>query len=540
MFRPTAAAAITALLLAACNKAPDLAAATPTAADAPSKRAASAPKVVGITWVKPVGTDVDTIFAQAKASNKPVYLYWGAVWCPPCNQIKATVFNRPDFIERSQGFVPVYLDGDTPGAQKLGARFKVRGYPTMILFTPDGTELTRIPGEVDAAKYMQVLAMGLAAASPIKQSLANALGGKAASLNADAWRLLAYYSWDTDEAQLVPQKEVAATLQKLAQACPAEQKEAASRLKLQALAAMAKAKSPGLDKAAALQRIQAVLADAAQSRENFDVLFYRGDDLIEATTAAGSAERQQLTSAWNAALDKLAVDDSLSKTDRLTAVYTKVQLAKLGLPKEPAPKLPEALVAQARAAALQAEKTTTDRYERQAIIPGAADVLSEVGLLDESDAMLKAELAQAVSPYYHMLVLAANAKNRGDKAGSLQWAERAYNESQGPATRLQWGVGYVNKLIDLSPQDTARIEKAASSVIGELEAVPETFYERNRRGLERLGQKLNAWSAKSGQPAVLKKLHAELDTVCAKLPTTDPAHAACVDLFKAKSGAKAA
>jgi hypothetical protein len=52
------------------------------------------------------------------------------------------VFNRQDFISLSQMFVPVYLDGDTPGAQKLGAQFKVRGYPTMILFKPDGTELT--------------------------------------------------------------------------------------------------------------------------------------------------------------------------------------------------------------------------------------------------------------------------------------------------------------------------------------------------------------------------------------------------------------
>jgi len=69
--------------------------------------------------------DVDAAFAEAKASNKPVFLYWGAKWCPPCNQVKATLFNRMDFIERSRAFVPVYIDGDSPGAQKLGTRFKV-------------------------------------------------------------------------------------------------------------------------------------------------------------------------------------------------------------------------------------------------------------------------------------------------------------------------------------------------------------------------------------------------------------------------------
>jgi hypothetical protein len=49
-----------------------------------------------------------------------------------------------------------------------------------------------------------------------------------------------------------------------------------------------------------------------------------------------------------------------------------------------------------------------------------------------------------------MLVLASNAKLRGDKAASLDWAEKAYVGSLGPATRLQWGSGYVNKLIELS------------------------------------------------------------------------------------------
>ena len=67
-----------------------------------------------IAWRKPDGAKVEAIFAQARKSNKPVFLYWGAVWCPPCNQIKATVFTRPDFAERSKSFLAVYIDGDTP------------------------------------------------------------------------------------------------------------------------------------------------------------------------------------------------------------------------------------------------------------------------------------------------------------------------------------------------------------------------------------------------------------------------------------------
>ena len=171
---------------------------------------------------------------SAKAENKPVFLYWGAVWCPPCNQVKATIFNRQDFIERSRFFVPVYLDGDSKSAQKQGARFRVGGYPTMILFTPDGTEITRLPGEVDAEQYMRVLAMGMNGARPVKATLAAALAARPGAgdpkLSAEDWRMLAYYSWDTDEQTLVPDKDVPATLSRLARACPADQSATATRL----------------------------------------------------------------------------------------------------------------------------------------------------------------------------------------------------------------------------------------------------------------------------------------------------------------------
>jgi len=225
----------------------------------------------------------------------------------------------------------------------------------------------------------------------------------------------------------------------------------------------------------------------------------------------------------------------LSKADRLSAVAAKVALIKLDQAKGSKPMLDAALLAQVRSAVATADKTTSNIYERQAVIPNAADLLSDAGLLDESDALLKAELPKAVAPYYHMLVLAANAKARGDKAASLDWAEQAWNAAKGPATRLQWGSGYVNHLLELTPQDAARIEKAATGVLSELDAVPEAFYERNRRGLEKMGQRLKAWNGQGQHAAVLKKLTTQLDAVCAKLPSQDEARAACIGVFRARS-----
>ncbi|HPW29470.1 MAG TPA: thioredoxin family protein, partial [Rhodoferax sp.] len=334
--------ACVATLLGACSKTPDTPV-TPAATQAAPIAHAS------ISWVKPDGASLDAVFAKAKTENRPVFLYWGAVWCPPCNQIKATVFNRPDFIERSKGFIPVYLDGDTPGAQKLGAQFKVRGYPTTILFKPDGTELTRLPGEVDAVQYMQVLKLGMTATQPIKETLAAALasiGGGAPALTADAWNMLAYYAWDTDEAQLLAQTEVVPTLQQLVKNCPPQYAEAQARLTLRAAVMAGAGESATSAQSQALPAVTAVLTNVTGARANADILVNYAAELLGALTAAGSAERTALTTQLNAVLDKLASDQTLSKADQLGAVQAKVAMAMLGKPKSSRPELPAELVAQ--------------------------------------------------------------------------------------------------------------------------------------------------------------------------------------------------
>ena len=123
---------LAAVLLAACGAEQE-----PTTAPAenvPDETVAteSLDPAKGIDWFD---GSVDEAFAAAKESGKPIYLYWGAVWCPPCHAISATVFKSPEFLERSKLFIPVYLDGDTEHAQAYGEKFGVRGYPTMIVST---------------------------------------------------------------------------------------------------------------------------------------------------------------------------------------------------------------------------------------------------------------------------------------------------------------------------------------------------------------------------------------------------------------------
>lgn len=509
---PVLAALATALLLAA----------TP---------AAHAVSGSGVSWqAAAADADIDRYFVQAKAEKKPVLLYWGAKWCPPCNQLKATLFNRADFIEQSKAFVAVGIDGDAPGAQKLGTRFKVRGYPTLILFNPSATEITRLPGEADAAQVMKVLQLGLSSGRPVKAVLADAKAGK--KLNANEWRLLGFYGWETDEQQLLPADQRAATLARLATASEGVDVETTTRLWLKSIGSMAggQAADP-----AQLPRLLAVLADPAQAHAQMDVLTYEAPDLVKAFAPQPGDARHALVAAFDAALKRFNEDPTLSRADRLNALQGRIDLARLDTAKDdPHPKgIPAALLAEARDQAGRANREITDGYERQAVVTEAAYLLGRAGLWKESDDLLKSALARSHSPYYLMSQLGGNAKKQGRKADALRWYEEAFNKSEGPATRLQWGSNYLGALIEMSPEDTPRIEKAAAQLFAEAEKDPGAFYERSERSLKKVGSLLTQWNQGPAQAAAVGRLKTQLDGVCGKLDGSDAkARSACLGLMK--------
>jgi len=493
--------------------------------------AAVGAQAAGVAWIDAGGdADVERAFAQARSESKPLLLYWGAKWCPPCNQLKVTLFNRQDFAERSKSFVAVNIDGDLPGAQRLGARFKVSGYPTMVLMNPQGVEITRLPGEVDPPQVMKVLQMGLAGGRPVKAVLADARAGKA--LAGSEWRMLAFYSWDTDESQLLNAAERPGVLAQLAQACAASESDSATRLMLKALADSDEGKGVRPDEALR-QRVRAWLTDAALMRRQMDVVVNYAPEITRALSPDGGAPRKALVSAFQSALRRLEADATLSRGDRLSALLARVELARIDAPKtERHPKLAAPLLNEVRAHAARADREITDGYERQAVVTAAAHMLGQAGLWSESDALLKANLAKSHSPYYLMSQLGSNARKLGRKAEALDWYEQAWSRSEGPATRLQWGSSYVNAIAELAPQEAARMEKAVATMIGETAGDAGAFDGRSVRSLQRIGEKLAAWNTDGRHDPVIGRLKAQLDGVCAKMPATDPQRAACDGILR--------
>ena len=96
-------------------------------------------------------TDVEAAVAQAKKENKAVMVEFnGSDWCPPCIMMRKNVFSKKEFVEKaSKDYVLVEID--VPKKDKaLAARnqivaekYKIDGFPTVVLLNKDGKEFSR-------------------------------------------------------------------------------------------------------------------------------------------------------------------------------------------------------------------------------------------------------------------------------------------------------------------------------------------------------------------------------------------------------------
>jgi len=112
-------------------------------------------------------TDLAEARKVAAAQNKPILLYFtGSTWCPPCKLVHAEVLPSPAFEAFAKGHVLVMLDYPpfsersdekvkaNPALGKLmefKARYKVAGFPTMLVLTPSGEEKARQVGYLKSA-----------------------------------------------------------------------------------------------------------------------------------------------------------------------------------------------------------------------------------------------------------------------------------------------------------------------------------------------------------------------------------------------------
>lgn len=112
-----------------------------------------------VAWL----TDAPAAFARAAKENKPVLMdFTGSDWCGWCQRLDKEVFSTVAFATYAKKNL-ILLKVDFPRSlkqtdsekqqnQALGAKYRIEGYPTLVLVRADGTERGRLgyqPGGPD-------------------------------------------------------------------------------------------------------------------------------------------------------------------------------------------------------------------------------------------------------------------------------------------------------------------------------------------------------------------------------------------------------
>ena len=509
----------------------------------PDEQAPDEPAAAGdhgsIAWFE---GSVEDAFAFAKEENKPLFLYWGAVWCPPCHYLKTKIFTREEFIAQTRGVVPVYLDGDTERAQIYGERFGAKGYPTVILFNPAGREITRLPSTLPVDRYAEVLERAISRMRPVKEIFDDVAAAGPAAADPIDLNLLAFYAWGQDAEVQLPAEEKLETFRRLYRQTPAELAAERSRfLNLYLTEAIRRSRDDDGD--AVLEdgdrdelrvALAGLLADPELRTINLDLLLYWSRESIELLTvpsagrevAPQARERQELITAWKNAARAVEADDALPVDDRLSALMPRLWLTRLEL-EEGAPEtgdeatsvvLPEPLRDEVRERIAWAGEAVTDQGELQAVMSTMAALLEEAALTDEAETLLSERLEDTAAPYYYMSWIAGMKREKGEDDEALKWYRQAYDSASGRYTRFRWGSLYLRQRIQLAPDDVATLEGESLAILDELLSFDDAFAGGNYTRLGQLESALEAWHDDGGGEELIAAIRARVHAACDRYP----------------------
>ena len=120
----------------------------------PAKDTKEAAKKADVVWL----TDLEAAKKKAAAEKKPILMFFtGSDWCGWCKKLHEDVLDKDEFQDFAKENV-ILLELDFPNSipqsdalkkqnKALGEKFKVSGYPTMVLVASDGEkELDRTVG----------------------------------------------------------------------------------------------------------------------------------------------------------------------------------------------------------------------------------------------------------------------------------------------------------------------------------------------------------------------------------------------------------
>jgi len=98
---------------------------------------------------------LEVALAKADAHDKLVIADMSAIWCPTCRKLDKTIFAN-DNVKKAieQDFVFARVEYDSAQGKAFMQKYKVTGFPVLLVLNRDGEKLTRLPLTFDANEFI--------------------------------------------------------------------------------------------------------------------------------------------------------------------------------------------------------------------------------------------------------------------------------------------------------------------------------------------------------------------------------------------------
>lgn len=105
-----------------------------------------------------ISVDFPTATKLSIEQNKFFFVNYSAKWCPTCRVMEETANTNLELLDYiSQNFIAIKANIDDPIGKEWQYKYEVTCLPTLIVFSPDGQEITRAGGGLTGSQFLRLL-----------------------------------------------------------------------------------------------------------------------------------------------------------------------------------------------------------------------------------------------------------------------------------------------------------------------------------------------------------------------------------------------